>query len=148
MSCLLGCGGGATEDPSAAFQAGDYSTAKSGFEQVLADAGADDTTKYRACRDLVVCEAKLGNEAAATSVFSKLKDGYSSHLDINNLAKLGRDLAASGCPQAATEVITVATDMAKSDAEKAPLQELAQMIAESGDADVLEQLRALGYIGN
>ncbi len=150
---LIGCGGSASPEDTfnaatQALQSGDHETALKNLNAVLADSSAS-KLHFRARRDSIACEAHVSGDEAAMKAYGDLKAKFKAKLNVDALAKIGDDVAASGCTETALAIITDATDMAGDDeAAKRSLEKLAGKIAAVGGDDALAALRALGYIGD
>ena len=153
VTALVGCGGSA--DPAQALEQGkratqsnDHETALGSFQQVVKAEDATVDQKFTAQRGVVVSEAYLNGDEASQAAFASLLKDHDDRLSVKVLAKLGQDVATSGCADTALTILEAGTIKAGDDAEaKRPLEQIVELILSAGADDAaMAKLRSLGYI--
>lgn len=151
-ACLLfpaGCGGSdpahQADDAQSALSEGHYAEARSKAEAALKEAGAGDKTlAWKLERIRVEAIARQGDGAEVLSTAARLSGAYPQQCDAFFYGKLGTLLVEAGEPTRAVEVAHAGIE--KFPDRKSDFDGLIRSIEESGDAEAIAKLKAMGYL--
>jgi hypothetical protein len=138
-------------DAGDAMEKSDWKAALASLDLVIADPKASVEEKSTAWQEKVVCEGRVGGDAAASAAVKKIEDGK-VELEAKYYFKMIAGLSEGGQLTAALGVVEICTVKYKADTKlhkqlKRLARELNKKFIAAGDTASSEKLAGLGYLG-